>query len=113
MVAADEENNEKEPEGFPSPRGTWAEMVKHDKINPKTTSPGQSSSQETQAATDLGPSQAMRGIKSQRQQREQEAERELELGRKLSIEDTRLLQNVKSYGTQDFRSRAGSHISKK
>ena len=78
MVAADEENNEKAPEGFPSPRGTWAEMVKHNRINPKSSSPGQSSSQETQETTDLGPSQSMRRRKSQR---EKEAERELELGR--------------------------------
>ena len=55
----------------------------------------------------------MRGRKSQRQQREQEAERELELGRQLNIEDTRLIQNVKPYGTKDFKSRAGSHTSKK
>ena len=94
MVAADEENIKKEPEGSPSPRGTWTEMVKRSIINPKSPSPSQSSSQETQETTNLGPSLATRGRKSQRQQREQEAERELELGRKLSIEDTKLLQNV-------------------
>ena len=55
----------------------------------------------------------MQGIESQRKQQEQEAERELELGRKLSIDDTKLLQNVKSSRIKDFRSRAGSHTSKK
>ena len=91
MVAANEENNEKAPEGSPSPGGTWAEMVKHRKINPNSTSPGQSSSQETQETIDLGSSLATRGRKFQMQQRDQEVERELELGRKLSIEDTKLL----------------------
>ena len=113
MVAADEENNEKTPKGSPSPGGTWAEMVKHSIINIESTSPGQSSSQETQETIDLGPSLATRGRKSQRQQREQEAERELELGRQLSIEDTKILQNVKYSGIKDFKSRAGSHTSKK
>ena len=104
MVAVDEENNGKAFEGSPSPGGTWEKMVKNSKINPNPTSLGQSSSQETQETTDLRPFQAMRGRKSQIQQREQDVERELELGRKLSIEDIRLLQNVKSYGTKDFRS---------
>ena len=113
MVAADEENIEKAPERHPSPRGTWEEMVKHRRINSKNPSPSQSSSQESQEATDLGPSQAMRGRGSQKQQREHEVEREMELGRQLNIKDTRLLQNVKPYGTKDFRSRAGSHTSKK
>ena len=55
----------------------------------------------------------MRGRKYLRKQREQEAERELELGRQLSIEETGLLQNAKSSGVKDFRSRAGSHSIKK
>ena len=88
-------------------------MVKQSRIDPKLASLGQSSSQETQETTGLGPSQATRGRKSQKQQREQEAEREIELGRQLSIEDTGLLQNVKSFGSKDFISRAGSHTSKK
>ena len=88
-------------------------MVKHSRINSKNPSRGQYSSQESQEATDLGPSQATQGRRSQKQQREQEAERELKLGRQLSIEDKRLLQNVKSYKTKDFKSRAGSHTSKK
>ena len=88
-------------------------MVKHNRINPKTTSPGHLSSQETQVAIDLGPSQATWGRKYQRQQRDKEVDRELELGRKLSIEDIRLLQNVKSYRNKDFRSRVGSYTSKK
>ena len=88
-------------------------MVKHRRINPKSPSPGQSSSQETQETIDLRPSLATWGRKSQRKHQEQEAKRELELGRKLSIEDTKLLHNVKSYGTKDFRYRAGSHTSNK
>ena len=79
MVATYKENMEKTYERSPSPGGTWEEMVKQSKINPKLASQGQSSSQETQEATGLGPSQATRGRKSQKQQREQEAERELEL----------------------------------
>ena len=86
-------------------------MVKHSIINPKSTSLGQSSSQETQETIGLGPSQATRGRKSQKQQREQEAERELELESQLSIEG--LLQNVKASGAIDFRPRAGSHAAKK
>ena len=53
-----------------SPRGTWAEMVKHSRINPKIASPGQSSSQETHEIAGLGPSQDTRGRKYQRQKRE-------------------------------------------
>ena len=68
MVATEEENIEKAPEGSPSPGGTWEEMVKHIIINPKSTSLGQSSSQETQETIDIGPSLAMRGRKYQRQQ---------------------------------------------
>ena len=55
-MVANEENIEKASEESPSPGGTWAEMVKHSRINPKHTSPGQSSSQETQETTYLGPS---------------------------------------------------------
>ena len=43
-MVADEENIGKESEESPSLGGTWAKMVKHNKINPKHTSPGQSSS---------------------------------------------------------------------
>ena len=88
-------------------------MVRHSRINPTHVSTGQSSSQETHETAGKGPSQATRGRKSQRQQHEQEEKRELELGRQLNIEETRLLQKVKSSGAKDFRSRAGSHTLKK
>ena len=104
MVATYEEIMGKTYERSPSPGGTWVEMVKQSKINLKMASLGQSSSQETQEATGLGPSQATRGRKSQRQHREQEAERELELGRQLGIEETRLLHNAKTSGAKDLRS---------
>ena len=74
-----------------SPGGTWAKMVKHSKINPNHASPGQSTSQESQETARQGPSQATRGIKSQRKQREQDTEKELELGRQLFIEEIGLL----------------------
>ena len=112
-MVADEENIGKASKESPSPGGTWAEMVEHSIINLKHTSPSQSSSQEKQETTDLGPSQATQGRRSQRKQQEQDVERELELGRKLIIEDTKLLQNVKYSGTKDFRSLAGSHAFKK
>ena len=86
-------------------------MVKQSRINPKLASPGQSSSQETHETTGLGPSQATRGRKSQKQQRDQEAERELELGRQINIEG--LIQNVKASGARDFRPCARSHATKK
>ena len=79
-------------------------MVEHNKINPKHASSRQSTSQESQETIGQGPSQATRGIKYQRKQREQEAEKELELGRQLSIKDIGLLHNVKSSGAIDFRS---------
>ena len=113
MVATDEENTGKTFERSPSLGGTWAEMVKQTRINPKLASPGQTSSQETHETSGVGPSQATRGRKSQKQQREKEAEKEIELGRQLSIEDTGLLQSIKSSGDREFRPQAGSHASKK
>ena len=50
-----------------TPVGTWEEMVKHNRINPKHASPQQSTSQESQEIVGQGPSQATRGRKSQRQ----------------------------------------------
>ena len=88
-------------------------MVKNSRINPKYPTLVQSPSQETQETTDLGPSLATWGRKYQRQHREKEIEREMELERQLSIEDTKLLQNVKYSRIKDFRSQAGSHTSKK
>ena len=91
------------------PGGSWAERVKQSRVS-SFASPDSSSigSQETLETTpNIG------GIKSQRYRREQEAERELELRRQWSIEETNLLQNYKKIGKADGRSRLGPQSTKK
>ena len=107
--------NEKAPEGSITPGGTWAEMVKHRRVMPQGYSPERSPSQGSQESHEVALQPNRRGRKSQRCLREQEADRELELARQRSLEETKLLQYLKNpRGVRtDGRSQAGSQSIKK
>ena len=79
------ERNKKSLKGSTPPGGTWEEMVKHRKVTPQDFSPKKSSSQGSQELHDIALQPNTRGRKSQRYHREQEAEREMELGRQCNI----------------------------
>ena len=90
-------------------------MVKHDKVTQQGFSPDQSPPQSSKEPHDIVLQPNTRGRKSQRYHREQEAERDIELGRQRSLEETKLLQHPRNPGgiKVDDRSRAGSKPLKK
>ena len=87
-------------------------MVKHNKVAHQGSSPDHSPPQELHEVT-MQPN--TRGRKLQRYHREQEAERELELGRQWSLEETKLVQYPGNLGgtKMDNISRARSQSFKK
>ena len=85
----EEERLDAEMGGSPMLGGSWAERVKQSKVSSFAQSPD-TSSNGSQEIPETTPNTRER--KSQRYHREQEVERELELGRQWSIEETNLLQ---------------------
>ena len=79
------ERSEKAMEGSTTPRGTWADMVKNNRITLQGFSPERSPSQGSQETQEVASQPTTRGRKSQVQLREQEVEREMELGRQRSL----------------------------
>ena len=112
---ASEAGTEKTLVGSFSPGGSWVDMVKKILPNPMVESMSHSSSQGSQEIPDQAPPPSTRGRKTHRHHWEQEAERELELRRQMSIEETKLLQNTKSVrgSRADSRSREGPQMTKK
>ena len=106
---ASEDGIEKTLARFPSPGIFWEAMVKKSISNLMVDSPSHSSSQGSQEIPDQVPPPSTRGRKTQRHHREWEVKRELELGRRMSIEETKLLQNTRSVEgiRADNRSRVG------
>ena len=99
-----------ETEGSPMLGGSWDERVKQSRVSAFARSP-ESSSNGSQEIPKTSPN--TRGRKSQRYHREQEAEREINLGRQRSIKETKLLQNHKSLGKVDGRPKAWPEANKK
>ena len=101
------ERNEKCFEGSTTPEGSWAEMIKHRKATQQGFSPKQSPPQELH---DVAMQLNTRGRKSQRYHIEHEVEREIELGRQRSLEETKLLQYLRNPGGKKMedKSQVGS-----
>ena len=78
---AGEDGTEKTIAGSSYAGGSWVAMVKKSRPNSRVESPGNSSSQGSQEILDQAPPPSIRGRKMHRHHREQEAERELKLGR--------------------------------
>ena len=95
------ERSEKAPEGSTTLGGTWADMVKNNIVTPQGYSPERSPSQVSQETQEVDLQPTTRGRKSQRYLREQEAEREMELGRQTSLEEMKLLQKSKNQEEQE------------
>ena len=90
--------------------GYWVERVKQSRVSlfSRSLESYSNGSQEIPK-----PIPNTRGRKSQRHHIDQEAERELELGRQQRIEETKLLQSHKNSGKADGRSRAWPQTTKK
>ena len=73
-------------------------MVRNNRVMPQGYSPERSPSYGTQETQEVASQPTARERKSQRQLRGQEAERDMELGRQRSLEETKLLQNSKNKG---------------